>query len=906
MINIDKQIIDIDRVICGNISTFGTIGRGLLSQNILSQLRNFIEHVSLKAMSGQNDIDDSYDNIQTANQYIKTRGELSFLRKFHKLLQISASHYTLEEENSERLMLKYYEYLLKIKDYLYYQHGLTVLSNIDDFPINLDRSLIEYHEKIAERVDVISEDGESTRSSDRYYMHSIKPFFVAHKVYYEVTFCNANNRASKFDRVIAFTSLDIPDNYAVKLSLVDAHINILDKQMPIKVIDKWEVSIRPCEFDNFARILNKSIKVQSSHAEYRELMRYLTKTGLNLVELLLSEDHYYQAVRDQVIIKAQVIRVFDIFDNVRELVKNNSPGSNVVRYLLIRLNNRIIKDQYISQNCIKLSGLCLKYGCIPFDQMPFNSSLMNHNPRISDVMESIDVEGREHELLARLINHNVEYRGELYTPIKDLSKFENVDRLIKIYNGKLYRTHQHRRLEVYSDNIYIKGYEEDTFHIIQKLRELVLDGLDGYANSVKSWLKTSSYNIDSPEKKEALERLFEDSKVALIYGAAGTGKSTMIKHISSYFNDKEKLFLTNTNPAIDNLRRNIIASNCTFKTITKHLSPSNEDRKFDVLIIDECSTVSNSDLVKVLDQTEFKLLVLVGDIYQIESIHFGNWFSAVRFFIPKTSIFELTEPFRTKNESLLRFWGKVRNIEDDVLEQIARNGYSTSLDASIFNNNEDDEIILCLNYDGLYGINNVNRFLQSSNNSTPVKWGISTYKVGDPILFNELERFKPVIYNNLKGKIKGISLIETGIQFDIEIDKAINELDIIYLELDLISSTDDGKSVIRLVVYKNKSTDEDDDSLNTIVPFQVAYAVSIHKAQGLEYDSVKVVITDEIDEKVTHNIFYTAITRARSKLKIYWSPEVGDRIIGRLEHKINRRDVVLLSNKYGLDPDFSE
>ncbi len=61
------------------------------------------------------------------------------------------------------------------------------------------------------------------------------------------------------------------------------------------------------------------------------------------------------------------------------------------------------------------------------------------------------------------------------------------------------------------------------------------------------------------------------------------------------------------------------------------------------------------------------------------------------------------------------------------------------------------------------------------------------------------------------------------------------------------------------------TSDEDDDSLNTSVPFQVAYAVSIHKAQGLEYDSVKVVITDANEDDITHNIFYTAITRAREQ-----------------------------------------
>ncbi len=43
-----------------------------------------------------------------------------------------------------------------------------------------------------------------------------------------------------------------------------------------------------------------------------------------------------------------------------------------------------------------------------------------------------------------------------------------------------------------------------------------------------------------------------------------------------------------------------------------------------------------------------------------------------------------------------------------------------------------------------------------------------------------------------------------------------------------------GGSTVRFCVYDYDSSDEDNDSLNTRVPFQVAYAVSIHKAQGLE------------------------------------------------------------------------
>ena len=101
---------------------------------------------------------------------------------------------------------------------------------------------------------------------------------------------------------------------------------------------------------------------------------------------------------------------------------------------------------------------------------------------------------------------------------------------------------------------------------------------------------------------------------------------------------------------------------------------------------------------------------------------------------------------------------------------------------------------------------------------------------------------------------------------------------------------------VRFEVNKIKSTDEDDDSntSRTIVPFQLAYAVSIHKAQGLEYDSVKIVITDEIDELITHSIFYTAITRARKELRIYWTPEVEAKVITRIKPRDMTEDVELL------------
>lgn len=393
--------------------------------------------------------------------------------------------------------------------------------------------------------------------------------------------------------------------------------------------------------------------------------------------------------------------------------------------------------------------------------------------------------------------------------------------------------------------------------------------------------------------------MFEHSKVAMIYGAAGTGKSTIINHISHFFKDYKKIYLAQTNPAVDNLKRKVDTSNCEFMTIAKFLSKNNENAKCNVLFIDECSTVSNKDMVAILQKASFSLLVLVGDIFQIESIRFGNWFEISKEFINKGAIYELTTPWRTKNDELLTLWKKVRN-KDDILEYIDRNNYSTNLDESIFNNFEDDEIILCLNYDGLYGINNINKFLQANNPNKAFEWGDLVYKIGDPVLFNETQRFGNIIYNNLKGKIVDIKLFDKQIEFEIEIDKVLNELDTQFYDVELVK-TNDNKSIIKFRVNQFPTTDEDNDYSDAIVPFQVAYAVSIHKAQGLEYNSVKIVITDEIEEQVTHNIFYTAITRAKEKLKIYWSAETENKVIKNIieNSKINniKRDVGLLKTK---------
>lgn len=900
LLRIDAQILNIDKVICRHIDSLGTSPRGVVSQDILSQLRNFVEHIMLKFYANGHDIENSYDNICRAIDFVKTQGNLKVLRRFHDYLQIVASHYTLDEENSERLMLKYYEYLLKIKNLLNERFSLDVLGNLDKFPLNTDSNLQEYYDKIAAKVKRYNMH--DVGKSEKYYIQKTKPFFVGQRIYYEVTFTPANDYASKFNRVIAFTSLEITENYAVKFSLAHDSIEILGKTMPIVVIVGWEVAIRDCEFKNFTSLIRGSA-VTTGYAEQQGIAQFLTSTGFNLVELVDFSDAEFQKVKQQATQRAKTIVFFNDLERCRAIMKTNGAGSNLLRYLLYHMNNKVIKNQQQSLTNNNLSGLYMKNGCIPFDSMPFNTSPIGHNPRLGDLFACIDAAERQHEILARLVRNNTEIKGQLFTPVKDIVGFDDIPALVSTYNAALWPGHrENSKLVIETGHIFINGYKNDTRFIIVELEDLAKSGVQNYSNSVRAWLGEPNHGVDCDEKKAALTRMFEDSHVALVYGSAGTGKSTLINHIAHFFADKKKLFLAQTNPAVDNLKRRVTASNCTFSTITKFLKRQSIITDYDLLIIDECSTVNNRDMRDILTKATYKLLVLVGDSYQIASIRFGNWFSVARAFVPETSIFELTKPYRSKNEGLLTLWSRVRKMDDTILEIITRQGYSARLDDSVFAPAEADEIILCLNYDGLYGINNINRFLQESNPSFAVPWGIQHYKVNDPILFNESDRFAPVIYNNMKGQIVGIEILDSEtpterIQFDIELDKVINGVDAFGQDFELLGSAESGNSVIRFCINKTKSTDEDDDeSSKAIVPFQVAYAVSIHKAQGLEYNSVKIVITDEIDEMITHNIFYTAITRARNKLKIYWTPEVEQKVLSNIKPKNNNKDVRLLKS----------
>ncbi len=896
-----ENILKVNTVICSNIDKRAVLADdGLLAQNVLAQLRNFTEAIAIKIYSIDHSVDINQSGTKNAIQFIKSQDDLVFLQRFHKLLEFTDSHITVEPDAALRLMWRYYDYLIECKNYLKKHFDLDVLLNIDAFPLEEDQTLKEYYEKIAEKIDQESTVPITESPTNRFYIVKKKLFRVNGQKYYEITMIEADNKTNKFDRLIAFTKLNIPTYYAVHLKLSDSKISIINRNMPIRIINGFKVSIRPCEIKNFFKLFGYTIKdIKSLDKEYLSLMSYLTNTRRNLLDILDLDNEDFTKLKQRI---CEGIRSTPIFIGI-ELCRalRGKPGYNVLAYLIYRLNNLVLKAQTDNQPNAYLSNLYLKYACIPFDQMPYANNPKHFNTVLYDLYHSIDPVGRQHELLARKIKMNTEIGGQLYTPISELKSFESIQDLIAQYNNNLYWKHkENSSLKLENGYVFISGYENDSLYIIRKLLRLTEDAMKDYGDSVNQWLNQSGYIIDDDSKKQVLKNMFASSKVALIYGSAGTGKSTMIKHISNYFRDKNKIFLANTHAAIENLKRNVGHSDTAHYHTIASFKLNNVNKNCDVLFIDECSTVSNADMAQILRETDFECLVLVGDIYQIESIKFGNWFYMAKTSVSSKAVFELNYIHRSAEQELLTLWKSVRKLDGRMADILELNHFCASLDESIFEKMEEDEIVLCLNYDGLYGINNINKFLQDNNNGQVIQLGIERYKAGDPVVFKETVRFGEYLYNNLKGKIIAIQELEKSVKFFVEVYTVFDALEVKDAPFVLEQSLPSGKSVISFEVDRFENKDDDDKADSNIVPFQVAYAVSIHKAQGLEYDSVKIIITDEVEELISHNIFYTAITRAKKKLKIYWTKRSEQYVLDKMHFMSNKKDASILTGKFKL------
>lgn len=814
-----------------------------------------------------------------------------------------------EDGQSERLMLKYYSYLWEIKRFLKKDFGINVLENLIKFPLNMDTLDTEYYELVADSITKTDLTPRSVRAL-RYYIQKMIPFFVDGERYFEITLQLAGLYATKYNRITVYSKQNISTNYSIQIAYTDAEIELWGIKNKIKILNDWKVAIDPACLNKLAKMVKVHTIINRNYREYITLMKFLTDTGMNLLEIINLNEERFEQVYELIYGSTNT---HDFGDVILQLRKNYSKpshkvGKYTIRYVLLNLREEILEvllpNQY-NNKCLS-KELYITSKCYPFEQKPFISNLTGKKTskgNIRDILEIVDdavkvARVQPYLKIEKLINET----GELYFESKMIAS----KKAIKKYNNDLDAWERNNGFLINEKEsiVSIDSYESTTLFILKRLLNFTHTPDREQQKNNEKYLRECGIEFEDAIKKIALKNLFVSSQVMLIFGAAGTGKTTLVNYISDMLNQSRKLFLTKTHAALQNLKRRISnpGINSKFSSIDS-IAKGNDSVDFDIVFIDECSTIDNRTMKMFLEKiNKGTKIVLSGDIYQIESIDFGNWFYYAKDIIKvKGASIELLHTWRTDKEELKSLWNEVREKKPIITEKLSMDGpFSENLGESIFNL-EDDEIALCLNYDGKFGLNNMNQYFQNANTqSEAFSWAEWNFKIGDRIIFIDTKR-SSLLYNNLKGTIVNIVKNESSIIFTIDIKTYLTEEQCKYETFEYVQMTENGTRIrLEVIAWDDELSEE--DRVKTVIPFQIAYAISIHKAQGLEYKSVKVVIPSSNAEKITHSIFYTAITRAKEKLKIFWSAETMESIVKSFtEEKIEQRTLPLIKEKLQAD-----
>lgn len=797
----------------------------------------------------------------------------------------------------------------QIRKYFWDNNRISILQNLEKFPLNTDQLDNEYYNIVAKAIESTDLSPHSLEST-RFYVQKKTPFYVGTERYYEITLQLANKYATKFNRITVYSKQNISTAYSINIGYTDTTIDLWGIASNIKIITNWRVSIAPACLNKLGRILNINLKISKNYGEYSKLMIFLTSTGMTFLDLIDLKEISFNEVVDSIYKSTNTCYFKTVIEALRKYFscECDTFGKNTIRFLLINMREDRISDVIPNQfnSPMPKTPFYFAKKCFPFEKNPYLANYAGSKTSNGNMAKILSVAGTAQLKTISpylVLKNKIKNSGEIYFNSSKIAS----DTDIATYNEYLdaWETRQGFNILHEQEYVTIASYESTTLQILRKLLELSQNGIKGQKELNAKFIRDNKSIFDNVDvsKQKAIKYAFVNSKLLLIYGAAGTGKTTLINYISSLMPKSKKLFLTKTHNAIQHLRRRIEnpgnnSDFISFDSFTKKV----ELPDYDIIFVDECSIIDNFTMLKFVNKiSENSLIVLAGDINQIESIDFGNWFYYAKHIITTHGAnIELLDTWRTKEESLLSLWEEVRNNDVRITEKLVIDGpFSKEIGSDIFTSDVKDEVVLCLNYDGKFGLNNINSYFQNANpNGEDIIWQGWRFKKGDKILFNDNSRFT-YLYNNLKGIIVEIEKADDQIAFTIDVETIITEQQCKSDQIEYIDTIDE-KTRIKLIVYAfdEDEIEDEEDAKKTIIPFQLAYAVSIHKAQGLEYDSVKVVIPSVNSEKITKGVFYTAITRTKKKLTIYWSSETMEAIISGFSSEHNGfKSLEIIKNK---------
>jgi len=479
----------------------------------------------------------------------------------------------------------------------------------------------------------------------------------------------------------------------------------------------------------------------------------------------------------------------------------------------------------------------------------------------------------EYDKLLFLANEKINQEEEILTKdlfndtLKSLVKKNkiHIDKENNIYDSYIYN----------SENMlatYIGNFLKDEFDYGYKLENI--------GNAI-NWLK-EELKIEYSEKQlVAIETALKEN-ISIITGGPGTGKTTIIKGIIEsyvYLFGKELVreeiaLLAPTGRASKRLNE---VTRHPAQTIHKFLGYEGHgvfrhgaDNKVNarLVIIDEVSMVDVSLASKLFSSlNDGTKIVLVGDVDQLPSVGPGEVLA---------NLIESKEITVTKLDKIHR------QAEGSSIISFAHSINSGYLPETILEKQKDRNFVRVSDNELS---NNIIKVIEQAINSgmdliKDIQVLIPLYKGENGIhMINERlqEKFNPLVDRELKHLSRKFRVNDKVIQLVNRSEKQVMNGDIGYvITLDYTEEAVQGLTVL----FDNGPVYYKKDELEDLAH---AYAISIHKAQGSEFDLAIVPFSYKYYIMLKRKLIYTAVTRAKKYLIMLGNIEALQRGIQGIE-----------------------
>ncbi len=460
--------------------------------------------------------------------------------------------------------------------------------------------------------------------------------------------------------------------------------------------------------------------------------------------------------------------------------------------------------------------------------------------------------------------------------------------------------------------VYLQSFYETELSVARRLLLLDEEKNKKKITNIQKELKIIEENSDiilSEKQLEAIEAV-NDHNVTIITGGPGTGKTTIIKTIIDlYGRKKDKVVLCaptgraakkmaeTTGHEASTLHR-LLEINSINDNIYKPKSKieyAGAPIDADVIVVDEMSMV-DIFLMSYLVSCIYKgtKLVLVGDSDQLASVGPG---SVLQDLIESKAIatIKLDKIFRQAAKSKIVVNAHRVNKGEGFL---SKEETSSSMKQDFFYIKEynqektlEELISLCTGRLKKYGDYD---FFQNIQVITPTKKG----KLGTRELNIKLQETLNPKKSYKEEKKRGAVIFRVGDR----VMQIKNNYDI-YWEREIVDEGEVKKETSSGIFNGEIGTIEDIDKENKLIQvhfdddkiswyepseleqIEHSYAITIHKAQGSEFDVVIMVIPPSSPMLLTRNLLYTGITRAKKLLITLGSDKVISYMIKNIDSK---------------------